>query len=67
MIWETIVVVFIVYALYELLNNIQKKKRYPPGPKGLPILGYLHLIGKNPHKDFLKLAKKHGPLMYVRI
>ncbi|XP_060172893.1 cytochrome P450 71AU50-like [Lycium barbarum] len=67
LIWATLVVVLIVYALYELLNNIQKRKRYPPGPQGLPILGHLHLLGKNPHQDFLKLAKKHGPLMYVQL
>ncbi|KAJ8560923.1 hypothetical protein K7X08_027113 [Anisodus acutangulus] len=67
LIWATLVVIFIVYALYELLNNIQNRKRYPPGPKGLPILGHLLLLGKNPHQDFLKLAKKHGPIMYVRL
>ncbi|KAL3351911.1 hypothetical protein AABB24_020145 [Solanum stoloniferum] len=67
LIWPTLVVIFIVYAFYELLNNIQNRKRYPPGPKGLPIIGHLHLLGKNPHHDFLKLAKTHGPLMYVRL
>ncbi|WMV57504.1 hypothetical protein MTR67_050889 [Solanum verrucosum] len=64
LIWATLVVIFI---MYKLLNNIKKKKRYPPGPKGLPIIGHLHLLGKNPHQDFLKLAKTHGPLMYVRL
>uniref|UniRef100_M1B3K9 Cytochrome P450 n=1 Tax=Solanum tuberosum TaxID=4113 RepID=M1B3K9_SOLTU len=67
LIWATLVVIFVVYALYELLNNIQNRKRYPPGPKGLPIIGHLHLLGKNPHHDFQKLAKIHGPLMYVRL
>ncbi|XP_015059923.1 cytochrome P450 CYP736A12-like [Solanum pennellii] len=66
LIWATLVII-IVYAFYELLNNIQKRKSYPPGPKGLPIIGHLHLLGKNPHQDFLKLAKTHGPLMYVRL
>ncbi|KAG5572860.1 hypothetical protein H5410_062626 [Solanum commersonii] len=67
LIWATLVVFFVVYALYELLNNIQNRKRYPPGPKGLPIIGHLHLLGKNPHHDFQKLAKTHGPLMYVTL
>ncbi|KAG5593779.1 hypothetical protein H5410_035011 [Solanum commersonii] len=30
-------------------------------------MGHLHLLGKNPHNDFQKLAKTHGPLMYVRL
>ncbi|KAL3527824.1 hypothetical protein ACH5RR_012480 [Cinchona calisaya] len=45
---------------------MKKRKRLPPGPKGLPILGNLHLLGKNPHKDLAKLAKKHGPIMHMR-
>ncbi|XP_049397539.1 cytochrome P450 71AU50-like [Solanum stenotomum] len=67
LIWAILVVIFVVYAFYELLNNIQNRKRYPPGPKGLPIIGHLHLLGKNPHHDLQKLAKTHGPLMYVRL
>ncbi|KAK4373837.1 hypothetical protein RND71_004514 [Anisodus tanguticus] len=66
LIWATLIVVSIVYALYELLN-IRKRKTFPPGPRGLPILGHLHLLGKNPHQDLQKLAKKHGPIMYVRL
>ncbi|XP_015071398.1 cytochrome P450 CYP736A12-like [Solanum pennellii] len=66
LIWAILVVGLSVYALYELLN-IHKRKRYPPGPTGLPILGHLHLLGKNPHKDLQNLAKKHGPIMYMRL
>lgn len=57
-------------------NNIKKKEKeekrlllqppLPPGPRGLPIIGHLHLIGKNPHKDFLKLSQIHGPIMHLR-
>uniref|UniRef100_A0A494G9E1 Cytochrome P450 n=1 Tax=Solanum lycopersicum TaxID=4081 RepID=A0A494G9E1_SOLLC len=63
-IWATLVVIFVVYAL---LINIQNRKRHPPGPKGLLIIGHLHLLGKNPQQDLQKLAKTHGPLMYVRL
>ncbi|MCE5166407.1 hypothetical protein HAX54_018945 [Datura stramonium] len=66
LIWGTLVVALFAYALFEMLN-IQKRKRFPPGPRGLPILGHLHLLGKNPHQDLQNLAKKHGPIMYVRL
>nr|XP_004252382.1 cytochrome P450 CYP736A12 [Solanum lycopersicum] len=66
LIWETIVVICIVYALYELLN-IHKRKKFPQGPKGIPILGHLHLLGKKPHHDLQNLAKKYGPFFYIRL
>ncbi|CAI9109293.1 OLC1v1009095C1 [Oldenlandia corymbosa var. corymbosa] len=56
---------FCCYFLHELLW-IKKRRRLPPGPKGLPILGNLHQLGKNPHQDLCKLAKKHGPIMHMK-
>ncbi|MED6168417.1 hypothetical protein PIB30_011306 [Stylosanthes scabra] len=44
-----------------------KAKRLPPGPTGLPILGSLHKLVANPHRDLHKLAQKHGPIMYLRL
>ncbi|KAG8374815.1 hypothetical protein BUALT_Bualt10G0034800 [Buddleja alternifolia] len=42
------------------------KKKLPPGPKGLPILGSLLSIGDRPHESLTKLAKTYGPLMTVK-
>ncbi|KAK6118400.1 hypothetical protein DH2020_047817 [Rehmannia glutinosa] len=47
-------------------NKKNKNKKLPPGPKGVPILGHLHMLGKNPHQDLHKLAKQHGPIMYMQ-
>ncbi|KAL3322186.1 hypothetical protein AABB24_039692 [Solanum stoloniferum] len=66
LIWETLAVVCIVYALYEFLN-IHKRKKFPQGPRGIPILGHLHLLGKKPHHDLQNLAKKYGPFFYIRL
>ncbi|KAJ8771214.1 hypothetical protein K2173_026031 [Erythroxylum novogranatense] len=44
-----------------------KVKKLPPGPKGLPIIGCLHLLGKYPQRALHDLAKKHGPLMHIRL
>ncbi|XP_019172766.1 PREDICTED: cytochrome P450 CYP736A12-like [Ipomoea nil] len=64
-VWTTLA----VFAALSLIHGLMKKmngKKLAPGPRGLPILGHLHLIGKNPHQDLNKLAKQYGPIMHLR-
>ncbi|KAE8698052.1 putative Mitochondrial transcription termination factor family protein [Hibiscus syriacus] len=44
-----------------------KNKRLPPGPRGLPILGNLLMIGTKPHQYFQRLALQYGPIMHLRL
>uniref|UniRef100_A0A6M2F8R3 Cytochrome P450 n=1 Tax=Populus davidiana TaxID=266767 RepID=A0A6M2F8R3_9ROSI len=44
-----------------------KDSKLPPGPIGFPVFGSLHLLGKFPHHDLHRLAKKYGPIMYMRL
>ncbi|XP_066380581.1 flavonoid 3',5'-hydroxylase 1-like [Miscanthus floridulus] len=39
----------------------------PPGPPGLPILGALPLVGPAPHAGLAALARKYGPIMYLKM
>ncbi|XP_042042528.1 cytochrome P450 71AU50-like [Salvia splendens] len=66
MIWLVLSLIVFIYFLQQLLGP-RNKKKLPPGPKGLPILGHLHLMGKNPHRDLHRLARKHGPIMGLRL
>ncbi|CAO1948633.1 unnamed protein product [Urochloa humidicola] len=42
--------------------------RLPPGPWQLPLIGSMHhLAGKLPHRAMRDLARRHGPVMLLRI
>uniref|UniRef100_A0A0D9WSG6 Cytochrome P450 n=1 Tax=Leersia perrieri TaxID=77586 RepID=A0A0D9WSG6_9ORYZ len=42
--------------------------RLPPGPWQLPVIGSLHHIaGKLPHRAMRDLARRHGPVMLLRL
>ncbi|KAK4400313.1 cytochrome [Sesamum angolense] len=40
---------------------------YPPGPRGLPILGYLPFLHLNLHHQFTELAKTYGPIYKLQL
>ncbi|KAF8762350.1 hypothetical protein HU200_009529 [Digitaria exilis] len=39
----------------------------PPGPAPVPVLGNLHLLGPLPHQSLRELARRHGPVMQLRL
>ncbi|KAL4198233.1 hypothetical protein AMTRI_Chr03g44850 [Amborella trichopoda] len=53
------------YFIKSLMKKDQVK--LPLGPMALPIIGHLHHLGPIPHQAFHVLARKHGPVMQVRL
>nr|QLI49053.1 cytochrome P450 family 75 subfamily A polypeptide 109 [Gloriosa superba] len=68
-----VVVVLLLFSaslcllLHLLLRRRPSRLPLPPGPRGFPVLGSLPLIGPKPHEDLARLAKRYGPLMYLKI
>nr|AVQ09749.1 cytochrome P450-3 [Plagiochasma appendiculatum] len=64
----TVVTVCIALVGYLILKLLQGSKlRLPPGPRGLPVIGHLHMLGKAPHQSLMLLAAKHGKIFRLKM
>ncbi|OAY78069.1 Geraniol 8-hydroxylase [Ananas comosus] len=43
------------------------RRRLPPGPRPLPVVGSLLELGDSPHRAFARLAACYGPLISLRL
>ncbi|GIY18606.1 uncharacterized protein CDAR_11491 [Caerostris darwini] len=55
----------IFLVLYWMVQ--QNGGKTPPGPVGLPLLGYLPFLEPNPHLVLQRLAKDYGPIFSIRL
>ncbi|KAJ0750009.1 putative cytochrome P450 [Helianthus annuus] len=57
----TIAVVLLAVLWYKFTHSITSPS-LPPGPRSLPILGYLPFLGPELHKQFTNMANTYGPI-----
>ncbi|CAG7732268.1 unnamed protein product, partial [Allacma fusca] len=61
------IIVFVVVLIYFCYGTSKgsKIRKLPPGPIGLPLVGYLPFMGKIPSLTITNLAKKYGNIFSV--
>ena len=65
---QSTILVFLMVLLFVKLGQIWRRRAaLPPGPIGWPIIGHLPMLGTHPHLYFMKLWRKYGPLVYIRM
>ncbi|KAH8314788.1 hypothetical protein KR074_010792 [Drosophila pseudoananassae] len=57
----------LVTLLQWLLRHYRELQKLPPGPWGLPVIGYLLFMGNEKHTRFMELAKQYGSLFSTRL
>ncbi|XP_071962863.1 cytochrome P450 2U1-like [Antedon mediterranea] len=69
--WAQFVLVFttVILAAIVIVQRWSKTRtdNLPPGPWGLPFLGNVLSIGKNPHLTFMEMAKVYGDVFCVKM
>ncbi|XP_004291274.1 PREDICTED: cytochrome P450 CYP736A12-like [Fragaria vesca subsp. vesca] len=63
------ILLVLLACLWSLISASSKSKhqKLPPGPRPLPIIGNLHMLGNLPHRTLQNLAKQYGDIMSIRL
>ncbi|KAJ0766512.1 putative cytochrome P450 [Helianthus annuus] len=64
--WLAILVITISVVmlgiLWSKLKPLSSSPPLPPGPRSLPVVGYLPFLGPDLHKQFTNMANTYGPI-----
>ncbi|WVZ14323.1 hypothetical protein V8G54_011889 [Vigna mungo] len=67
MLLEALAIFVIILSFIVFVFQNKDDGRTAPGPKPLPIIGNLHMLGKLPHRTLQSLAKTYGPIMSLKL
>ncbi|KAL3499492.1 hypothetical protein ACH5RR_038585 [Cinchona calisaya] len=63
----SVVTISLFWCIMKFMKSRKEKSLLPPGPPGLPILGYLPFLDTNLHTQFTELAHQYGPIFKLKL
>uniref|UniRef100_A0A1I8IU98 Cytochrome P450 n=1 Tax=Macrostomum lignano TaxID=282301 RepID=A0A1I8IU98_9PLAT len=65
---KLIILAIVCYIVWLIVGASRRRARLPPGPVGVPLLGYLPWIDRaNSHRTFRDLANRYGDIFSIRM
>lgn len=61
------IIFFFTIPLLVLISSTFRRKPYPPGPKGWPVIGNINMMNQLTHRGLAELAKRHGGVFHLRM
>ena len=53
--------------LLGLVSRLRRRLPYPPGPKGLPLIGSMNMMDQLTHRGLAKIAKQYGGIFHLQM
>ncbi|KAL8210118.1 hypothetical protein R6Q57_006850 [Mikania cordata] len=63
----SVLALLLIWYYWMLSYSSKRSAPLPPGPYGLPFVGYLPFLGHNLHERFTEMAHKYGPIFSLRL
>ena len=67
MIWTVVLILFLIWCFRSWYEKARIPHKFPPGPYGLPVLGYFPILTKGFFEAIQDLNKRFGGIYSVNL